>query len=174
MSNKPPQDFRAISQQMFVLTVLGTSGCQQVALLIQAGGAYISGVSWLVDEMDWPQLGRWNVPPQSTCPFLPSGTSSLSCVCSQGVLLMHKSKRATLGPNTVFEALLPSHLLIIHVPEQVTRRNLESGQRSNARRGEESTPHHASQHTEASVQPECPGRAEALIGLGTSRMLIAT
>ena len=89
-------------------------------------------------------------------------------------MLTHKSERASPGPDTVFKALLPSHLLIIHVPEQVTGINLESQQRREARRGDESKPHHANHHTEASVQKECLGGAEALTGLDTSQMLTAT
>ena len=50
---------------------------------------------------------------------------------------------------------------------------MESGQRMDARRGEESKQCHAVYHMEASVHQECLGRAEVLIDLGTSQILTA-
>ena len=82
---------------------------------------YISGVSWLLSDTGWPQLGWLEHSTLAHVTLPPPRICRLTWACSHGI-----SSTVT---NTVFKALLPSYLLIFYGPKQVTRLHLESGQR---------------------------------------------
>lgn len=144
MSNKQPRNFRAISQQMFVLTVLGASWVSVRWLCWSRQGLFTYlGVQLVVG---WNGMASAGKKESSTIVYMSLSSfwdQQSKLVMFTGCFVNAQEWESKPRPKHSFQGSASITSAMIHAPELVTGINLESRQRRERRRGEEPKPHHA-------------------------------